>query len=346
MSQDRIVIALAAPEPEVNSAIVARARRRGFRRFATIQSRPISPEPKEIWYHSTPDGYQEVAGTTVPDASFVRLYRVRDPAELAPVTAALGRGEASAVRWGAERVIPLETLVATRRVRGTLWVVTAETADIPAFLGALEHGADTIVVEVSTPEILDELEHRIEQPSVPLEWLKVPVRTVSPAGTGDRVIVDTTSLLRPEEGILVGSAAAFLFHVASEAVGSRYTRPRRFRVNAGAAHLYTLLANGETRYLSELVPGDAILVCSPSGTSRNVRVGRIKIERRPLVLVEAEVGDRPCTVFLQEAETVRLSTDSGRIATTDLRPGVLAWGVPLSAGRHLGVAVEETIEER
>jgi 3-dehydroquinate synthase II len=346
LSQDRIVIALAAPESAVNSDIVTRARRRGFRRFATIQNAPETAEPGEIWYHSTPDGYQLAAANPGRDAAFVRLYRVQGPAELEPVVSALGRGEASAVRWGAERVIPLETLVAARRAPGTLWVVTAETSDIPAFLGALEHGADTIVVEVASPEMLDELEHRLEHAAVPLGWEKVPVVTVKAAGTGDRVIVDTTSLLQPEEGILVGSAAAFLFHVASEAVGSRYTRPRPFRVNAGAAHLYTLLANGETRYLSELTPGDAILVCSPTGTSRSVRVGRIKIERRPLVLVEAEVRARRCTVFLQEAETVRLSIEGGRVATTDLRPGSLAWGVPLAPGRHLGVAVEETIEER
>jgi 3-dehydroquinate synthase II len=346
VSLERIVVALASPEPEVASSILGKARRRGFRRFSSVAARPPSPESGETWYLSTPDGFQLLSDGPTSTAPFVRLYRVRDPAELTPVTSALARGEASAVRWGAERVIPLETLVAARRLPGTLWVVTAETSDIPAFLGALEHGADTIVVEVSTPEMLEELERRLERPAISLDWEKVPIRALRPAGTGDRVIVDTTSLLQPDEGILVGSAAAFLFHVASEAVGSRYTRPRPFRVNAGAAHLYTLLANGETRYLSELVAGDAILVCTPVGPTRSVRVGRIKIERRPMVLVEGEFRDRRYTVFLQEAETVRLSTEAGRIATTDLRPGAVAWGIPLSAGRHLGVAVNETIEER
>jgi 3-dehydroquinate synthase II len=346
VSLDRIVVALAAPEPSVNSEILGRARRRGFQRFTSVDpGRPRSAST-ETWYHSTPDGFQLLPEGPGGGPSFIRLYRVRDPAELEPVTAALGRGEACAVRWGAERVIPLETLVAARRVAGTLWVVTAETSDIPAFLGALEHGADTIVVEISAPEALEELERRLEHPAVSLRWEKLPVRSVRPAGTGDRVIVDTTSLLQPEEGILVGSAAAFLFHVASEAVGSRYTRPRPFRVNAGAAHSYTLLANGETRYLSELAAGDAVLVCSPAGPARSVRVGRIKIERRPMVLVEGEFRDRRYTIFLQEAETVRLSTEAGRVATTDLRAGVEAWGVPLAAGRHLGVAVDETIEER
>ncbi len=346
MSLDRIVVALAALEPEANASIVTRARRRGFRRFSSVEPEPRAAETGEVWYRSNPDGFQRLTEAVGRDPEFVRLYRVRDPAELEPVVAALGRGEASAVRWGAERVIPLETLVAARRTGGTLWVVTPDTSDVPAFLGALEHGADTIVVEVGSLETLDDLERRLEHTTMTLAWEKVPIRAVVPAGTGDRVIIDTTSLLRPEEGILVGSAAAFLFHVASEAIGSRYTRPRPFRVNAGSAHSYTLLANGETRYLSELVPGDALLACSPDGTARSVRVGRIKIERRPLVLIEGERSTRRFTVFLQEAETVRLSTDAGRIAATDLKPGALAWGVPLPAGRHLGVAVEETIEER
>lgn len=346
MSADRIVVALAAPDSGVNATILERARRRGFHRFASLDVSPPSAASSETWYHSAPDGFQLLAGGTTPGPSVVRLYRVRSPAEMVPVTSALERGEASAVRWGAERVIPLETLVAARRVPGTLWVVTAETSDIPAFLGALEHGADTIVVEVSSLDDLDDLEQRVERPAISVRWEKLPIESVRPAGTGDRVIVDTTSLLQPEEGILVGSAAAFLYHVASEAVGSRYTRPRPFRVNAGAAHLYTLLANGETRYLSELVPGDTILVCSPAGTARSVRVGRIKVERRPLVLIEGVRQDRHYTVFLQEAETVRLSTESGPVATTELRAGGTAWGVPLAAGRHLGVAVEESIDER
>jgi 3-dehydroquinate synthase II len=346
VSTDRILVALAAPLQDVNSLILSKARRRGFRRFASVDRSWVTVLPSETWYQSNPDGYQLVNETPEPAPSFVRLYRVQDPSELEPVVTALTRGDAAAVRWGAERIIPLETLVSVRTSPGTLWVVTGETSDIPSFLGALEHGADTIVVEISSPETLDDLELRLEHASVRLTWEAVPLRSVQPAGMGDRVLVDSTSILQPEEGILVGSAAGFLFHVASEAVGSRYTRPRPFRVNAGAAHLYTLLANGETRYLSELVAGDAILVCQPNGSSRTVRVGRIKIERRPLTLVEAEARGRRFTVFLQEAETVRLSTTVGRIAATDLRAGATAWGVPLAAGRHLGAAVNETIEER
>lgn len=346
MSQNRIVVALAASEPSANADVLGRARRRGFRRFATVDPSSFRLEPGESWYRSTPDGFEPLPEGTGSPGPFVRLYRVQEPHDLDPVLVALKRGEACAVRWGAERVIPLETLVAARQRPDSLWVVTGETSEIPAILGALEHGADAIIVEVEDVETLDLLEHRLERMTAALPWERIPLRSVTPAGIGDRVLVDTTSLLAPEEGLLVGSAAAFLFHVASEAEGSRYTRPRPFRVNAGAAHLYTLLANGETRYLSELAPGEAVLVATPMGAVRTVRVGRLKIERRPMVMVEGERNRRRFTVFLQEAETVRMSTGEGRIPTTDLRPGAQAWGVPLAPGRHLGVAVEETVEER
>jgi 3-dehydroquinate synthase II len=204
-----------------------------------------------------------------------------------------------------------------------------------------------VLVEIRSPEELDQLEAVLEGP-LPgrLEWAQLPVTAVRPSGVGDRVLVDTTSILRPAEGLLVGSAAGFLFHVASEAVGSAFSRPRPFRVNAGAAHSYVLMADGTTRYLSELEGGDAVLAAEPNGAARSVRVGRVKVERRPMVVVTADDRATPRTIFLQEAETVRLSTADGRRPTTDLRPGAAVHGVRLPPARHLGRSVEETIEER
>ncbi|MGA7923053.1 MAG: 3-dehydroquinate synthase II, partial [Thermoplasmata archaeon] len=217
----------------------------------------------------------------------------------------------------------------------------------PSAIGALEHGADRIIIEIDEVGGLDLLEGTLENLEPPTAaWELVTVRRVKPAGIGDRVIVDTTSILRPSEGLLVGSAAAFLFHVASESEGSRFTRPRPFRVNAGAAHSYTLLADGSTRYLAELVSGDAVLIADPTGSFRSARVGRIKTERRPLSLVEVERDGHPYTIFLQDAETARLSGETGRLATTQLAPGDRIFGMPLAPARHLGTPIDETIDER
>lgn len=342
MLHARVVIAPTSSDlPEVE-ALIARAERRGFTRFA-LDRRLVerTPVPSPAWIVREGDG-----SFRAPDRQAIPLITVDEPREAEPAIAHLRAGEPIAVRWMHERVIPLENLVAARRRAGTLWVVTSRPSDLPGFLGALEHGADTVVVEVDHASQLDEVESFLERPEAALEWVRLPIRRVLSAGLGDRVIVDTTSLLAPDEGILVGSSAAVLMHIASEAVGSRYTRPRPFRVNAGAAHLYTLLANGETRYLSELVAGDAVLVARPEGSVRSARVGRIKIERRPLTLIEVEDRDRRYTAFLQEAETVRVSTEDGRVPTSELAAGGSVFAVRMPTARHLGMAVEETIEER
>jgi 3-dehydroquinate synthase II len=280
-------------------------------------------------------------------ATPVAIVRVETEASLAEALRAVPDGGTVAIEWAADRVIPLENAIAARGRRFVLWVVARSPSEVPGALGALEHGADLVIVDLHAPEEVDLLEALVEGPLPShLEWAIVPVTSVGPAGIGDRVIVDTTSLLKPEEGLLIGSAAGFLFHVASEAVGSRFSRSRPFRVNAGAAHSYVLLADGSTRYLAELAPGEAVLVVAPHASARSVRVGRIKVERRPLVLIAADDGGVSRTLFAQEAESVRISTVSGRLPTTEIRAGAQVHGVRLPAARHLGRAVEETIEER
>ncbi len=338
---ERVAIAPSAADAATEAAIVERARARGFRRFVVVASSSVRPGADEEVV------LRRDAELVLSGDRRVPIRSVADLAELERLIAATQDGGVLAVEWTGDRVIPLEWAVARRGRRFRLWTFSRTPEEAPAALGALEHGADRVVVPVRTPEEVDRLEAVLDRPApAALAWVGVRVRAVRPVGLGDRVIVDTTSLLAPEEGLLIGSAAAFLFHVASEAVGSKFSRPRPFRVNAGAAHSYVLLADGSTRYLSELGPGDAVLAVRPTGESRPVRVGRVKVERRPLVLVTAEENGHERTVFLQEAETVRLSTDDGRIAVTELAPGTSVRGVRLPPGRHLGAAIEETIEER
>ena len=343
MTRERVTVAPVAEEAEAFAAILERARRRGFRRFVVDAKVTYSFQPDEEVLRREGDRLWP----PTEGASPVPIRAVADQAALAQAVQSVPDGGTVAIEWTADRVIPLENAVAARGRRFSLWSYARTPAEVPAALGALEHGADRVLVEVRSPAEVDALESVVEGPlPSDLEWLLVPVVQVHAVGVGDRVIVDTTSLLRPSEGLLVGSAAAFLFHVASEAEGSQFSRPRPFRVNAGSAHSYVLMADGSTRYLAELAPGDAVLVVEPRGTVRSVRVGRIKIERRPLDVVVAEEEGRRRTLFLQEAETVRVSAETGRVATTFLEPGTRVFGVRLPAARHLGRAVDETIEER
>jgi 3-dehydroquinate synthase II len=322
-----------------------RARQRGFVRFVLLSEDSAIARPGEVLY------YRENNHLEIGEAGYrtqsLEITDVATPTELdAVIERARGSGVA-VVRWVGDRIIPLENAVAARGNRFDVWVVTDRVSELPAALGALEHGADRVILEIHHLGALDAVENELDIVHIPVGgWELVPVHRLLASGVGDRVIVDTTSLLKPTEGLLVGSAAAFLLHVASEAVGSKFTRPRPFRVNAGSAHSYTLMADGSTRYLSELVPGDAVLVADPKGSFRSVRVGRLKTERRPLRMVEVLHAERTYTLFLQDAETVRLSTDAGPVATTALSVGTRVYGLTLPAARHLGLAIEETIDER
>jgi 3-dehydroquinate synthase II len=340
VSRERILLALEAPDSAGAEAVVGRARQRGFHRFVTTESHPLVPGPGDEVIVRRP-GHLDAGPVQIPIVAIATEEALQGALQRVP------DGGSVAIEWTADRVIPLENAVAARGGRYRIWSFVRSADEIPGALGALEHGADAVIVPARSPGDVDTIESVLEGP-LPrrFDWTLVPVTATASAGIGDRVIVDTTSLLRPQEGLLVGSAAAFLFHVASEAVGSTFSRARPFRVNAGSAHSYVLLADGSTRYLAELAPGDAVLAIDPAGSSRAVRVGRLKVERRPLVQITADDRGRPRTVFLQEAETVRLSGGDERIATTSLRVGTSVWGVRLPPARHLGRAIEETIEER
>ena len=343
MTRERVTIVPRPSAPGELGPILERARRRDFRSFVVDAETPFSAEPGEELLRRAGDRLLRSA----PDAPPIPIVAVADEARLRTAVQGVAPGGILAIEWSSDRVIPLENAIAARGRRFELWVYARGPGEVPAALGALEHGADRVLVEVTTPADVDRLESIVDGPlPTGLAWTAVPLTSVRPVGVGDRVIVDTTSMLRPAEGLLVGSAAAFLFHVASEAVGSQFSRPRPFRVNAGAAHSYVLMADGSTRYLAELGPGDAVLLVEPHGSARSVRVGRIKIERRPMdVLVADDQGERR-TLFLQEAETVRVSTETGRSPTTEIDVGAKVLGVRLPAARHLGHAIEETIEER
>jgi 3-dehydroquinate synthase II len=139
-----------------------------------------------------------------------------------------------------------------------------------------------------------------------------------------------------------------MFLVHNESVGSSFTSPRPFRVNAGAVYCYTSLSDGTTKYLSELEAGVEILVVSKDGTSRKSTVGRSKIESRPMKLIKAQINDSNGTVILQNAETIRLISKNNKlVSVTELKVGdeVLAY-TRTSSGRHFGMPVDEFILEK
>jgi 3-dehydroquinate synthase II len=173
------------------------------------------------------------------------------------------------------------------------------------------------------------------------------VTAIERLGIGDRVCVDTCSLIEGSKGMLVGNSSAGLFLVCAENVPNPYVMPRPFRVNAGAVHSYCRTPGGRTSYLSELSAGTELLLVDERGGGETATVGRAKIERRPLLLIRAQgPTGREHTVILQNAETIRVVGPGGKaVSVATLAPGDGVLVAEEAAGRHFGVAVEETIRE-
>jgi len=90
-----------------------------------------------------------------------------------------------------------------------------------------------------------------------------------------------------------------------------------------------------------------VLIVNFEGKNYPAVVGRAKVERRPLVLVQAEERDHLISVILQNAETIRLVQSDGKaISLTDLEEGSEVLVYTEKGGRHFGVKIDESIIER
>jgi 3-dehydroquinate synthase II len=181
-----------------------------------------------------------------------------------------------------------------------------------------------------------------------LEMGIAKIVSTKPISTGARVCVDTCELMTLGEGMLVGSQSAGLFLVEAEVNENPYVASRPFRVNAGSLSMYTLANLQTTRYLQEFKAGDEVIIVNREGKTRIGNVGRIKIEIRPLILVEAKVDGKMIKAILQNAETIRLVTPKGSKPVNELKQNdEVIVHLAAKGGRHFGISVpEETVIEK
>jgi len=246
------------------------------------------------------------------------------------------------------RVIPLENLIARTRGKSKLIAEVSNAEDAKLVLETLELGTDGVLLCTSDVNELTKAIALVKKQASKIMVVPAKVTSVKQISIGARVCVDTCDLMALGEGMLVGVQAAGFFLVEAEVHENPYVQSRPFRVNAGSLSMYTLASLQKTRYLSELKAGDEVLIVDRKGKVRPASVGRIKIELRPLILVEAEAEGKKLKTILQNAETIRLVTPKGSKPVTELKAGdeVLAH-ITESAGRHFGVAVpDETVIER
>lgn len=246
-------------------------------------------------------------------------------------------------------IIPLENIIADLQKLDVEIIAAVRDVDgARVALETLEHGTDGIIFEANDFNNIKKIAQNVlESSNANYELKLATVTNVKSLGTGDRVCVDTTDMMSPGEGMLVGSYSKSLFLIHSESLESEYVASRPFRVNAGPVQAYVMVPGNKTRYLSELVAGDEVLIVNTKGETRTAYVGRSKIERRPLLLIEAEYEGKTIRTILQNAETIRIvDANDEPLSVADVKPGDKVKVCIETNARHFGIAIDETIIEQ
>ena len=240
------------------------------------------------------------------------------------------------------KIIPLENIIAKlHKIHTKIFAIANSPAEVRKMFSILEVGVDGVIFSSSSINEIREALVYLGTRNFDLKPAKII--DIKEVGDGERVCVDTASMLHRGEGMLIGSRSNFLFLVHNESVGSSFTSPRPFRVNAGAVHCYTLSPDGTTNYLSEIETGSEVLVLDSKGKARRVTVGRSKIERRPMLMIKAQIGNEIGGIIAQDAETIRFVKPNGHlVSVTHIKKGdsVLVYSKS-ATGRHFGMEVSD-----
>jgi len=241
-------------------------------------------------------------------------------------------------------IIPLENIIA-QGAKVVFPVASVEDAKVA--LTILEKGVWGILIRTDQPAVVKEIVKYAKGIGSQLALQEFIIKDIQKVSMGDRVCIDTITDMKLGEGMLIGNYSNAFFLVHSESVENPYVEPRPFRVNAGAVHAYILMPNGKTKYLDELKTGDDVLITNQKGETFTSTVGRLKIEKRPMLNIIADAGNKEVSLILQNAETIRLTKPSGEpISVVKLAKGDKVLGYTEEGGRHFGFKISETISEK
>ncbi|MCK4401775.1 3-dehydroquinate synthase II [bacterium] len=242
------------------------------------------------------------------------------------------------------KIIPLENLIA--QTKGLI-AEAGNLEEAELALNTLEKGVDGVLLDIKNPTELRKVIKQLKAEKALVSLKAIKIKSIKSLGVGDRVCVDTCTNMAIGEGMLVGNTSSGMFLLHSESIENPYVDQRPFRVNAGGVHAYVMVTEGKTRYLSDLKAGDKALIVNWEGKTQEVIVGRIKIEKRPMLLLEGTCNKQKVSLVLQNAETIRLVTPEGKpVSVVSLKPGAEVLGHTEKSGRHFGMKIEETIIEK
>ncbi|MQY12491.1 3-amino-4-hydroxybenzoic acid synthase [Streptomyces sp. RB5] len=240
--------------------------------------------------------------------------------------------------------IPLEIVIAAAAgADGTIVTLASGVEEAEIIFGVLELGSDGVLMPARAVGDATALRRAALGGGGELTLVELEVTGSTHIGMGERACVDTCAYLGQDEGILVGSHSKGMMLCVSETHPLPYMPTRPFRVNAGAIHSYTLAGAGRTQYLSELRSGAKVLAVDIKGRTRLVGVGRVKIESRPLISIDAVAPNgRTVNLILQDDWHVRVLGPGGTVLnSTELRPGDKVLGYLPTADRHVGYPIGE-----
>jgi len=240
--------------------------------------------------------------------------------------------------------IPLEIVIAAAdSAEGSIITTVADVNEAEIVFGVLEHGSDGVLLAPAAVGDATRLKTAAMGETKDISLVALEVLDVRHVGMGERACIDTCSHLGEDEGILVGSHAHGLILGCSETHPLPYMPTRPFRVNAGALHSYTLSPNGHTSYLSELRSGSKVLAVDAKGRTRAVTVGRVKIETRPLLAIDAKApSGESVNLIVQDDWHVRVLGPGGEVLnSTELKAGDSVLGYLPVEKRHVGYPINE-----
>jgi len=284
-----------------------------------------------------------------PDVEFGRYVEIVDAPTLDEACAAAREERWSVLRFADPTKIPLEiVLAAAASSDGNIITVAEDVEEATIIFGVLEHGSEGVMLAPAAVGDATALKSAADDRPSALDLVELEVTQVTHVGMGERACVDTCTYFRQDEGILVGSHSKGMVLCVSETHPLPYMPTRPFRVNAGAIMSYTMSTNGRTNYLSELQAGSKVLAVDVKGQARVATVGRVKIETRPLLSVDAKAPDgTEVNLILQDDWHVRVLGPGGAVLnSTELKPGDKLLGFLPTEDRHVGYPIDEFCREQ
>lgn len=254
-----------------------------------------------------------------------------------------------AVEFTDETNIPLELLLAgLQNEKTSILKFVNNTQEAEIAMKIMEKGSEGVILSTTNVEEIVKLDQYISTvKNGKLNLVAAKVTSVEHIEMGTRACVDITSIMSKKEGMIIGSTSSGGLLVSSETHYLPYMVTRPFRVNAGAIHSYIFTLDDNTQYLSELHSGSLVMVVDKDGNTRPASVGRMKIEVRPLLKIEAKVNNITINTIVQDDWHIRIfGADGSVMNASTIKPGDQLLAYVCQGGRHVGLKIDETLIEK